>query len=50
VIVSVSNRYGQASADALGTAIRGAHRGFLGDLDTLVRDTERLCGYLGQLK
>jgi hypothetical protein len=47
---SVSNRYGPASADALGTAIRGAHGGFLGDLETLIRDTDRLCGYLGQLK
>jgi hypothetical protein len=47
---AVSKRFGPASADALGTAIRGAHAGFLGDLETLIHDTERLCGYLGQLK
>ena len=42
-------RWGEAEADALGISTRGSHNGYRGDLDGLVRATERLCRRLREL-
>jgi hypothetical protein len=45
----VSKRWGDELGDALGTAIRGTHAGYRGNLDELVRSTRRLCAKIGEL-
>ena len=49
VMKSVSNRWGDDLGDALGIAVRGAHAGYRGSLDVLIRDTRRLCAKIGEL-
>jgi recombinational DNA repair ATPase RecF len=50
VMGSVSKRWGEDVADALGIAVRGAHAGYRGDLEDLVRSTGRLCARISELK
>jgi hypothetical protein len=47
---NVSKRWGTDVGDALGLAVRGAHAGYRGDLDELVRNTSRLCNRISELK
>lgn len=49
VMKNVSQRWGEDVGDALGIAVRGAHAGYRGSLDVLVRDTRRLCTKVAEL-
>ncbi len=42
-------QWGEPEADALGISTRGSHSGFRGDLEDLVRGTDRLCQRLREL-
>ena len=42
--------WGEAFADAWGISNRGAHAGYRGSLEDLVRDTERLCRVIRETK
>lgn len=42
-------QWGEPEADALGISTRGSHSGFRGDLEALVRGTDRLCRRLREL-
>jgi hypothetical protein len=49
VLGTVSSRWGEDIGDAAGTAIRGTHSGYQGDLGELVRNTRRLCTKIGEI-
>ena len=42
-------QWGELEADALGISTRGSHSGFRGDLESLVRGTDRLCRHIREL-